>query len=123
MSAISAPGPRPALVARFKAADLVLAVGARIGEITSQSYTLLGIPDPGKILIHVHAAAEELGRVFRPTLAIQSGMPEFAAAAAALAPIAAPRWAGVARGGAGGIRGGARAERVCSGAGARSRPR
>ena len=84
MSAISAPAPRPALVARFKAADLVLAVGARIGEITSQSYTLMGIPDPGKILIHVHAAAEELGRVFRPTLAIQSGMPEFAAAAAAL---------------------------------------
>ncbi len=62
--------------------DLLLAVGARIGEITSQSYSLLGIPDPGKTLIHVHPAAEELGRVFRPTLAIQSGMPEFAAAAA-----------------------------------------
>ena len=59
----------------------MLAVGARIGEITSQSYTLLGIPDPGKTLIHIHAAAEELGRVFRPTLAIQSGMPEIAAAA------------------------------------------
>ncbi len=85
-------GAAPALVARFKAADLVLAVGARIGEITSQSYTLLGVPDPGKTLVHVHAAAEELGRVFRPTLAIQSGMPEFAAAAAALEPIAAPRW-------------------------------
>ena len=77
-------GANPALVARFKQADLVLAVGARIGEITSQSYSLLGIPDPGKVLIHVHAAAEELGRVFRPTLAIQSGMPEFAAAAAGL---------------------------------------
>ncbi len=85
-------GAAPTLVARFKAADLVLAVGARIGEITSQSYTLMGIPDPGKVLIHVHAAAEELGRVFRPTLAIQSGMPEFATAAAALEPIAAPRW-------------------------------
>jgi acetolactate synthase-1/2/3 large subunit len=85
-------GAAAALVARFKAADLVLAVGARIGEITSQSYTLLGVPDPGKTLIHVHPAAEELGRVFRPDLAIQSGMPEFAAAAAALEPIAAPRW-------------------------------
>ncbi len=71
----------------------MLAVGARIGEITSPSYTLLGVPDPGKTLVHVHAAAEELGRVFRPTLAIQSGMPEFAAAAAALAPITPPRWA------------------------------
>jgi len=86
-------GAAPALVARFKAANLVVAVGARIGEITSQSYTLMGIPDPGKTLIHVHPAAEELGRVFRPTLAIQSGMPEFAAAAAKLEPIVAPRWA------------------------------
>jgi len=85
-------GANPSLVARFKEADLLLAVGARIGEITSQSYTLLGIPDPGKVLIHVHAAAEELGRVFRPNLAIQSGMPEFAVAVAALAPVAAGRW-------------------------------
>jgi acetolactate synthase-1/2/3 large subunit len=85
-------GAAPTLVARFRSADLVLAVGARIGEITSQSYTLLGVPDPGKTLIHVHAGAEELGRVFRPDLAIQSGMAEFAAAAAALDPVAAPRW-------------------------------
>jgi len=85
-------GASPALVARFKEADLVLAVGARIGEITSQSYSLMGIPDPGKTLIHVHAGAEELGRVFRTTLAIQSGMPEFAAAAADLTPVPATRW-------------------------------
>jgi acetolactate synthase I/II/III large subunit len=85
-------GAAPSLVARIKAADLVLAVGARLGEITSQSYTLMDVPDPGKTLVHVHAAAEELGRVFRPTLAIQSGMAEFAAAAAALEPIAVPRW-------------------------------
>jgi acetolactate synthase-1/2/3 large subunit len=85
-------GASPALVERFKEADLLLAIGARIGEITSQSYSLLGIPDPGKALIHVHAAAEELGRVFRPTLAIQSGIPEFAAAAAALPLVGAARW-------------------------------
>src|SRR5215472_15256542 len=84
-------GAAPALIDGFRQADLVLAVGARIGEITSQSYSLLGIPDPGKVLIHIHVAAEELGRVFRPNLAIQSGMPEFAAAAAALAPVAAGR--------------------------------
>src|SRR5690348_1443547 len=87
-------GASPSLVARLKEADLLLAVGARIGEITSQSYSLMGIPDPGKVLIHVHAAAEELGRVFRPTLPIQSGMPEFAAAAAALEPVPGPPWAG-----------------------------
>src|ERR1700757_2964855 len=85
-------GASPFLVACVKESDLLLAVGARIGEITSQSYSLLGIPDPGKVLIHVHAGAEELGRVFRPTLPIQSGMPEFAAAAAALPPVPARRW-------------------------------
>jgi acetolactate synthase-1/2/3 large subunit len=85
-------GASPSLVARVKEADVLLAVGARIGEITSQSYSLLGIPDPGKVLIHAHAAAEELGRVFRPCLAIQSGMPEFAAAVTALAPVATGRW-------------------------------
>jgi len=85
-------GASAALVARIKEADLLLAVGARIGEITSQSYSLMGIPDPGKVLIHVHVGAEELGRVFRPSLPIQSGMPEFAAAAAALPPVPAPRW-------------------------------
>jgi acetolactate synthase-1/2/3 large subunit len=85
-------GASPSLVARVKEADLLLAVGARIGEITSQSYSLLGIPEPGKVLVHVHASAEELGRVFRPSLAIQSGIPEFAAAVATLAPVAAPRW-------------------------------
>ena len=86
-------GASPTLVARLKEADLLLAVGARIGEITSQSYSLLGIPDPGKTFIHVHAAAEELGRVFRPNLAIQSGMREFAAAVKELEPLERPRWA------------------------------
>jgi acetolactate synthase-1/2/3 large subunit len=85
-------GASPSLVALVKESDLLLAVGARIGEITSQSYSLLGVPDPGKVLIHVHASAEELGRVFRPNLAIQSGMPEFAAAVAASAPVATRRW-------------------------------
>jgi acetolactate synthase-1/2/3 large subunit len=85
-------GASPSLVTRVEQADLLLAVGARIGEITSQSYSLLGIPEPGKVLVHVHTSAEELGRVFRPSLAIQSGMPEFAAAVATLAPVAAPRW-------------------------------
>ncbi|MGH7038090.1 MAG: thiamine pyrophosphate-dependent enzyme, partial [Stellaceae bacterium] len=85
-------GAAPALTARFQAADLVLVAGARLGEITSQSYSLLGIPEPGKVLIHSHPSAEELGRVFRPTLPIQSGMPELAAALAALEPIRPARW-------------------------------
>ncbi|MGH7099894.1 MAG: thiamine pyrophosphate-binding protein [Stellaceae bacterium] len=85
-------GAAPALTARFQAADLVLVAGARLGEITTQSYSLLGIPEPGKVLIHAHPSAEEPGRVFRPTLPIQSGMPELAAALAALEPIRPARW-------------------------------
>ncbi len=82
-------GAAPALVARVREADLLLAVGARIGEITSQSYSLLGIPEPAKVLIHIHPAAEELGRVFRPSLAMQAGMPEFATAVAQMPPVEA----------------------------------
>lgn len=88
-------GPNPALVARVREADLLVAVGARLGETTTQGYGLLGLPEPRQTLVHVHPSAEELGRVFRPTLAIQTGTAAFAAAVAALpAPDAAPRWAG-----------------------------
>ena len=85
-------GPNPELVARVKAADLVLAVGARLGEITTQGYTLIGAPRPEQTLVHVHAGAEELGRVFTAELAIHSGMAEFVAAAAELEPADTPPW-------------------------------
>ncbi len=84
--------PNPKLIRRIEEADLLLVVGARLGEVTTQGYTILGVPEPGRTLIHVHAAAEELGRVFRPTLAVHAGMPEFAAAAAALEPVDGGRW-------------------------------
>ena len=65
-------GPNPKLLARVKAADLVLLVGGRLGEMPSQSYTLLDIPEPQTKLVHVHPGAEELGRVYRPHLAINA---------------------------------------------------
>ena len=61
-------GPNPKLLARVKAADLVLLVGGRLGEMPSQGYTLFDIPAPKQTLVHVHPGAEELGRVYRPTL-------------------------------------------------------
>ncbi|TAD90726.1 MAG: thiamine pyrophosphate-binding protein [Alphaproteobacteria bacterium] len=81
-------GANPALVRRLGEADLVIAVGARLGEITTQSYSALAIPEPQQRLIHIHPAAEELGRVMRPVLGIQAGMPEAAAALAQLDPVA-----------------------------------
>jgi acetolactate synthase-1/2/3 large subunit len=72
------------LIARVKEADLVIAVGTRLSELATQGYTLLDIPVPQMPLVHVHADALELGRVYRPVLAINAGMAEFAAAVAAL---------------------------------------
>ncbi len=78
--------PNPKLLERIRRSDLLLLIGPRMGEMTSQGYSLLDIPLPQMPLVHVHPGAEELGRVYRPELAINSGMAGFAAAAAALEP-------------------------------------
>jgi acetolactate synthase I/II/III large subunit len=85
-------GINPKLAARIKATDLVIAVGPRLGEMTTSGYTLLEAPCPQQKLVHVHAAAEELGRVYQADLMINSGMPQIAAALAALAPVDASAW-------------------------------
>jgi len=85
--------PNPRLVARIREADLLLVVGARLGEITTGGYTLLEPPEPRVALIHVHPSAEEIGRVFRPALGIQAGQAEAAAALAALPAPAEVPWA------------------------------
>ena len=67
-------GINPKLAARVHEADLLLAVGPRLGEMTTSGYTLLGT----QTLVHVHPGAEELGRVYRPALPILSGVEQFA---------------------------------------------
>jgi acetolactate synthase-1/2/3 large subunit len=79
-------GVNPKLLARVKAADVILAVGGRLGEIPSQSYTLFEIPGPKQTFVHVHPGAEELGRVYRPHLAINAAPTSFAAALEGLQP-------------------------------------
>lgn len=86
-------GINPALAERIRQADLILAVGPRLGEITTSGYTLIEAPRPKQRLIHVHPGMEELGRVYQADLMINSGMPEFAAAARSLSPVTAPVWA------------------------------
>jgi acetolactate synthase I/II/III large subunit len=78
-------GPNPKLLARVKNADLVMLIGGRLGEMPSQSYTLFDIPGPRQTLVHVHPGAEELGRVYRPALAIHATPSAFAAALDGLA--------------------------------------
>jgi acetolactate synthase I/II/III large subunit len=85
-------GINPVLGERVRTADLLLVVGARLGEMTTSGYTLLESPVPRQKLVHVHAGPEELGRVYHPELAILSGMAPFARAAAAMAPVVTPPW-------------------------------
>jgi acetolactate synthase I/II/III large subunit len=77
-------GANPKLVARIKDADLVLLVGGRLGELASQGYSLVGIPAPQMKLVHVHPGAEELGRVYRPHLAIHASPTAFCEALVAI---------------------------------------
>jgi acetolactate synthase-1/2/3 large subunit len=70
-------GINPKLAQRVREADVLLVIGARLGEMTTSAYTLVEAPVPQQTLVHVHAGAEELGRVYRPALAINSGYPQF----------------------------------------------
>lgn len=71
-------GINPQLAKRIQQADLVIAIGPRLGEMTTGGYTLLEAPLPKQTLVHVHSDALELGRVYQAPLMINSGMKEFA---------------------------------------------
>ncbi|WP_159589231.1 thiamine pyrophosphate-binding protein [Chelativorans xinjiangense] len=86
-------GINPKLGQYIKEADLVLLVGCRFGEMPSSDYTLVKSPYPDQKLVHVYPDPHELGRVYRPTLAINATPASFAAAFAQLPPPAGPAWA------------------------------
>jgi acetolactate synthase-1/2/3 large subunit len=77
-------GINPKLAARIKAADLVIAIGPRLGEMTTGGYRLIEAPVPLHKLVHIHAGAEELGRVYQADLMINACMPAMARALAAM---------------------------------------
>ena len=85
-------GINPKLAARIREADLVLALGVRLGEMTTGGYTLLQAPRPKQKLIHIHAGAEELGRVYAADLLVQASMAHAAHALATLEPPAQKPW-------------------------------
>jgi len=80
-------GINPKLSARIKESDLVIAIGPRLGEMTTGGYTLLTPPKPKQKLVHIHASAEELNRVYQADLAINATMN---AAARSLEVLTAP---------------------------------
>ncbi len=75
-------GPNPKLVERVRQADLILAVGARLGEATTDGYSVPPLAAPGRKLIHIHPDPDELNRVYPADLAICASMDEFAESAA-----------------------------------------
>ncbi len=83
-------GSDPGLISRFKDADLILAIGSRLGDAVTQGYTLLDMAGATPI-VQVLQDGAEIGRVFRPALGIVSDLNAFAHAAAALAPVT-PTW-------------------------------
>jgi acetolactate synthase-1/2/3 large subunit len=80
-------GISPALVQCVRDSDLILAIGPRLGEMTTGGYTLLQAPKPAQKLVHIHGSAEELNRVYQADLAIFTTMN---AAARSLEVLAAP---------------------------------
>ncbi len=82
----------PRLAGHARAADLLLVVGARLGETTSSGYTIVQSPQPKQTLVHIHADPQELNRVYRAALPINAGTALAAGALAELAPVAEPAW-------------------------------
>jgi acetolactate synthase I/II/III large subunit len=80
-------GINPKLATRLRDADLVIALGVRLGEMTTNGYSLLQAPRPQQKLVHIHAGAEELGRVYAADLMLQASV---SCAAKALEALAAP---------------------------------
>jgi acetolactate synthase-1/2/3 large subunit len=85
-------GINPKLAQRIRDADLVLAIGPRLGEITTSGYSLLTAPVPQQTLVHVHPGTEELGSVYQAQLMIASGMSQFLSRAAMMVAVEEPPW-------------------------------
>ena len=85
-------GPNPRLAQRVRDSDLILAIGPRLGEMTTGGYSLLQAPRPRQKLVHVHASAEELNRVYQADLAINATMNVFACSLETLAAPPQPAW-------------------------------
>ena len=80
-------GINPKLAEFIRDSDLVILVGSRMGEMTSSGYSLLDIPCPRQKLIHVYAGPDELGRVYRPDIAINASQRSFIRAIAMMEPV------------------------------------
>ncbi|MGI9373629.1 MAG: thiamine pyrophosphate-binding protein [Hyphomicrobiales bacterium] len=68
-------GINPNVANAIKDADLLMVLGSRLGEMTTAGYSLVNIPSPKQRLLHVYPGPDELGRVYRPDVAINASVP------------------------------------------------
>ncbi|MFG6560641.1 thiamine pyrophosphate-binding protein [Sulfitobacter sp. 1A15299] len=70
----------PSLYAHQREADLLVVIGARLGEMTTKTYTTMQSPNPDTRLVHLYPEADEIGRVYSPDLGIAAAPVAVAAA-------------------------------------------
>jgi len=87
-------GIDPKLAKRVAETDLLIAFGPRLGEMTTSGYSLVAIPNPKQKLIHIHPGAEELGRVYRPDMAINASLASVAASLEKITDLDCEKWSG-----------------------------
>ena len=92
-------GANPKLVAHMQASDLIVALGPRLGEMTTAGYSRLTPPIASQPLVHIHQGAEELGRVYQADISVCSAPGPFLDALEfyledeeAGSPATAPNW-------------------------------
>lgn len=81
-----------ALAKQVEDADLLLVVGARLGEMTTKGYTIVQVPRPKQKIAHIYPDPDEIGRVYQADLAIAAGVDKFAASARKSTVVASPAW-------------------------------
>ncbi len=82
----------PKLISRVKESDLILVVGSRLGEMTTQSYSIIKPENKTKKIIHIHPDPNELNSVFNPDLCFSSSSNDFSDAVAAIKWFKSPNW-------------------------------
>lgn len=71
-------GMQPHVKAMIRDADVILAINIRFGEMTTDGYSLLSVPEPAQSIIHVHPSDREIGKIYQPAIGIHAGPSAFA---------------------------------------------
>jgi acetolactate synthase-1/2/3 large subunit len=92
-------GVNPRLAKRMREADAILVIGSRLGDIETQGYTLVDPTAQTQRILHVHASAEEVGRVWAPDLTLTADAVSFVRALADVPKAGEgwPEWTAAAR--------------------------